>query len=222
MAQGQPCPSKSPTPLHYRDTQVTLGARLFGVVCLITVLSQLSPAPLASADAGVSIDLGAVDITPRLSRGGTYQLPSIGVRNPGTERSHYIMTVSYLQDQVERRPTLGWFDFSPSSFDLEPGETMPVSVELKIPTGAHPDRYRAMIEARIATPGEGVVVGAGAAARLTFSVKPSNLLQAWQLRSLDWFESHAPWSSLLPAMVFVPIVCWWLSRRFAVSLSRRP
>ena len=189
------------------------------VVTLAAIAS--SPAGRVTADAGVSIDLGAVDVTPRLSRGGTYQLPSIGVRNPGTERSHYIMTVTYFQDQTERRPSLNWFDFSPSSFDLGPGETMPVRVELRIPTGADPDPYRAMIEARLATSGDGVVVGAGAGARLTFTVKPSNILQAWQLKASDWFERQAPWSSIVPALGVLALAGWWASRRFELRLSRK-
>ena len=200
---------------------MTHRARILAVlVVALAALQMLSPGR-ASADAGVSIDLGAVDVTQRLSRGGTYQLPSVGVRNPGTERSHYVMVVTYFDGQQDRRPDSGWFGFSPSSFDLAPGETMPVRIELSIPTGAHPDRYRAMLEARIASPGEGVTVGAGAGARLTFSVKPSNLFQAWQLKTSDWFESQAPWSYVVPGLVALTAAGWFLSRRFEFSLSRR-
>ncbi|MBA4181155.1 MAG: hypothetical protein C0506_11250 [Anaerolinea sp.] len=179
-------------------------------------------APITTlADAGVAIDLGAIDINQKLSRGGTYQLPTMGVRNPGSEPSDYVMTVGSFQDQRERQPPQAWFAFSPSSFSLGPGETQPVRIELNIPTGARPDDYRALLEARLAVAGEGAAVGAGAGARVSFTVKPSNVLQAWQLQAQTWMADRGPWSYLIPFLMVFALVAWFLMRRFELRVARR-
>ena len=41
--------------------------------------------PAAGADRGVSVDLGRIDIDQKLEPGGSYTLPTMGVRNPGSE-----------------------------------------------------------------------------------------------------------------------------------------
>jgi hypothetical protein len=179
-------------------------------------------APVAAfADTGVSIDLGSIDISQKLSRGGTYQLPTMGVRNPGTERASYAMTVNYVRDQKQREPDGSWFTFTPDRFTLEPGTTQPVRIQLDIPTGARPDDYLALLEARLSQGGDGAKLGAGAAAKLTFTVKPSNFLQAWQLKTQTWASDHSPWSYAVPILVALLLVMWFLVRRFELRVSRR-
>lgn len=185
------------------------------------VILMLAAPGAALADKGVAIDLGAVDITQKLSRGGTYQLPVMGVRNPGTEQSDYVMTIGYFQDQKERQPAPAWFTFAPASFSLAPGETQAVRVELNIPTGARPDDYRALLEARLGAVGEGATVGAGAGARVSFTVKPSNLFQAWQLKAQTWMSDNGPWSYLVPLLAAFALAAWWLMRRFEFRVARR-
>lgn len=191
------------------------------LLILAAVWLMLGLPTAVMADAGVAIDLGAIDITQKLSRGGTYQLPTMGVRNPGTERSDYQMAVGYFQDQRERQPAGAWFTFAPASFSLAPGETQAVRVELNIPTGARPDDYRALLEARLGAPGEGASIGAGAGARVSFTVKPSNLVQAWQLKAQTWMSDNGPWSYLAPLLGAFALAAWMLMRRFEFRVARR-
>jgi hypothetical protein len=190
---------------------------------LLTVVAALMAGLItaAYADRGVSLDVGKIEINQRLSRGGEYQLPAVGVRNPGTEVTRYRMGVAYIDDQDGRRPPESWFAFSPAELELAPGETKPVKVELQVPTGARPDDYEALIQAEIAAEGEGTTVGAAAAARLSFTVKPSNLLQAWQLEAQDFLHEKSPWSYLVPGAVGLGLVGWWLRKRFTLSVGRR-
>ncbi|MGH2610295.1 MAG: hypothetical protein ACRDHF_14530, partial [Tepidiformaceae bacterium] len=77
------------------------------------------------------------------------------------------------------------------------------------------------IQAAIEAEGEGTTVGAAAAARLTFTVKPSNILQAWQLEAETWFNGNRPWTILGPLAGALLGAAWWLRRRFTVSIGRR-
>jgi hypothetical protein len=194
-----------------------------GLCLLAAVVAVVIAAPDRSvqADRGVALDIGRIDVDEKLSRGGSYNLPSIGVRNPGTETTRYQMGVTYIDDQDGRRAPEGWFAFEPAEVTLAPGESAPVSVKLDIPAGARPDDYEALIQAAIAPEGEGTTVGAAAAARLRFTVKPSNILQAWQLRAETWAGDNQPWTTLLPLTAVVVVLAWWLRRRFTISIGRR-
>ena len=90
-----------------------------------------------------------------------------------------------------------------------------------VPTGARPDDYEALIQAEIATEDEGTTVGAAAAARVSFTVKPSNLLQAWQLETQDFLREKSPWSYLVPGALGLGLVGWWLRKRFTINVGRR-
>jgi hypothetical protein len=193
-----------------------------GLTPLLGILLLVATWPdVVRGDRGVAVDIGRIDVEERLSRGGTYQLPSIGVRNPGTETTDYRMGVSYVQDQDGRRAPEAWFSFDPQEVTLAPGETTPVSVTLDIPAGARPDDYEALLQAEIVPEGEGTTVGAAAAATLKFTVKPSNILQAWQLEAETWFGEKQPWTTVVPLGAAFLAVAWWLRRRFTVSIGRR-
>jgi hypothetical protein len=191
---------------------------------LVTIVSTLAVVTDVRADVGVAIDIGRIAVDQKLSKGGSYQLPSIGVRNPGSETATYRMGVSYLQDQAEREPPSGWFTFSPATFELEPGATVPVQITLEIPTDAEPDDYAALIQAQIAPSGEGAQVGAAAASQLTFTVEPSTILEAWLLRGRRLMEAWSPWSYLLPIAAISTVAAGWLRHRyhFGFRVERRP
>lgn len=195
---------------------------LTNAAAIALITAAVLATPLAAfADTGVAIDLGSININQKLSRGGTYQLPTMGVRNPGNERSSYVMTVNYLREQTQREPDDAWFTFSPAQFALEPGATLPVHIELNIPTGARPDDYQALLEARLSNGGSGAALGAGAAAKVTFTVKPSNFLQAWQLKAETWASDNSPWSYVVPLALIALLLLWLLRRRFEFRVARR-
>jgi hypothetical protein len=191
------------------------------LTALLLALPVLLGSSRALADQGVAVDIGAIDVTQKLSRGGTYELPAIGVRNPGTETTTYEMGVSHVEGQDGRPVPEEWVEFEPEKLTLEPGQTAPVSVTLDIPSGARPDDYEALLTAQVAAEGEGTTIGAAAATRLQFEVKPSNLLQAWQLEAQTWFKDHQPWTTLAPLVAILALAVWLFRRKFTVSLGRR-
>lgn len=191
---------------------------------LLIVIYTVATVAVARADVGVAIDIGRIAIDQTLSKGGSYQLPSIGVRNPGSETATYRMGVSYIQDQAEREPPSDWFTFTPATFTLEPGAAMPVRIALEIPTDAEPDDYAALIQAQIAPSGEGAQVGAAAASQLTFTVEPSTILEAWLVRGRRQMEDWSPWSYLVPIAAASTVAAGWLRHRyhFGFRVERRP
>jgi len=188
-----------------------------GVAFAVVVLG-LIPAAFVHADIGVAIDVGRIAVEQRLSKGGSYELPVIGVRNPGNEAATYEMGVSHIQGQPDRWAPESWFTFSPGRFTLEPGATQPVRVALAVPTDASPDDYAVLLQARIAPSGEGAQVGAAAASPLTFTVKPSTILEAWLLRGQRTVSNWSPWSYVLPTLVGGVVAARWLGRRYRLGL----
>jgi len=182
--------------------------------------SLLVAAP-ASADRGVSIDVGKIAISQKLLPGGAYHLPTIGVRNPGTEPTSYRLTVSYVQGQGARQPPEGWFRFSPQTLTLRPGQTGQVRTRIELPRGAEPGSYAALVGAQIENTGTGTQVGAGAAAHMTFTVEPASLFQAWWLDVKTFTTDHAPMTWIVPLGLLACAFSWQVRRRFSFAVSRR-
>jgi hypothetical protein len=173
------------------------------------------------ADQGVALDVGTVRVGNDLSRGGRYSLPPLGVSNPGDETTTYEMGIDFIENQSGRRPSDGWFSFEPARFSVEPGATVRVRIQLDVPPGARPADYEALVVASIVTEDEGTALGGAAAARLDFTIKPSNWFEAWLLRARYWLTDNAPWSYLLPSALGVFLVFWLVRRRFSFSIERR-
>jgi hypothetical protein len=193
---------------------------LLAVLLTCCIAGAALPAS-AQEGIGVALDTGRVDITQRLSKGGTYQLPVLGVRNPGGEAAIYTMGAGFLEGQAGRRTPEGWFSFSPQRFALEPGATQPVRVTLDIPTTARPAAYAALLHAQVAPRGEGTQIGAAAAAPVTFAVQPSTLPEAWLLRGRALLAERAPWSYALPLLFVMVMATRALARRFRFRIERR-
>jgi hypothetical protein len=191
------------------------------VLVALVLLSSLGGASPASADLGVALDLGKLEIVQTLTPGGGYSLPPVGVRNPGDEVTTYRMVVSSVQDQPGIRVPEDWVDFEPAQVTLEPGETEKVQARLSLPTGADPGGYEGLLAAQIVTAGDGAQVGAAAAAKLTFEVESATLLGAWWHKLSTWFEANAPWTWLVPLLAASALVVRQFSRRFAFRLEKR-
>ena len=193
------------------------GALIVGALAL--TLAQ--PGSTVVADQGVAIDVSAIDISQTLSKGGSYDLPTIGVRNPGDEPTSYGMSITYFAAQEQRRPGDDWFRFEPAAFELVPGATQPVTVVLRIPANADAGDYQALIQASIVADTDGASVGGAAAARVSFSVKPSSLAEAWWRELRDWLGDHAAWVGSGGALALLAILAWMLRRNFRFRLERR-
>ena len=179
-----------------------------------------SAAPVDAGEA-VSIDVGTIAVREQLVPGGEYRLPTFGVRNPGTESTSYEITVSYVDGQETLRPPKEWFTFEPATLSLGVNESRPVTTTLEIPADAEPGEYSALIGPQIVGEGTGATVGAGAAARLTFTVQPSSALDGW-LRWLFRFLSDNPWVWIGGLLIVALAVLWVLRKRFSISVTRRP
>jgi hypothetical protein len=190
--------------------------RAAGLALALTVVWSATP---AQATVGVGVDVGRIDVRQSLIPGGSYVLPVIGVRNPGTEPSTYRMGASAIEGEGFVPP--GWFRFSPVDFALEPGRTKAVEVRMVLPTGAKPGRYQALVGATIVTHGEGTQVGAAAAARVSFTVAPASLLSAWWLKLVTFLGHAMPWSAVVPGLLFGALAIGRLRRRYAISVVKR-
>jgi hypothetical protein len=187
--------------------------------CALICSSVLAAAAPALASSGVSVDIGRIDITEQLSPGAAYNLPTIGVRNPGTERTSYSMVANPVSDPGRVAPPSSWFRFEPSHVTLDPGQTTPVRVRLVVPTDAQPGDYIALVGAEIVTVGSGTTVGAAAAARTTFTIKPANAIQAIVAWLGQQWNDFFPWSAIVPAIVVVAFGLWVARRRFTFGLT---
>ena len=198
----------------------TTAIRKLGAAIGFAAVIAMIPAASAGASTGVSIDVGAISITEVLKAGEQYRLPSFGVRNPGTEATKYQIVVSYMDDQSALRPPAEWFTFSPSTMSLDGGQSKPVSARIEIAPGAEPGEYLALIGPRIDGGGSGAQVGAGAAAKVTFTVEPSSWIEG-ALRQVWRFIQANPWVVALTGLLIAFVVLWFLRRRFAFSVARK-
>lgn len=123
----------------------------------------------AYAQQGVAVDVGRIELDETLQLGGTYTLPTIGVRNPGGEVTDYRIAVSDLETDLRPVPE-EWVSFSPAALTLEPDERQRFEPGLTIPSDAAPGSYETLLAAAVAGEGEGARVGAAAATRLVFEV----------------------------------------------------
>ena len=189
------------------------------VAIVLSVIAVLIPAGV-SAQSGVGVNVGKIEIDQVLSTGGSYNLPSIGVINTGHDAGDYSVRISYRGDQEEQRPPGEWFSFSPGVFRLEPGETQTVGIRLNIPVSARTGDYFAHIEASPKAPeGSGVVIGIAAATKLTFTVRASNPFIGSTLWTFNRVNDAAPYSYIAAGLAVFLAIAYWVRRRLNISIS---
>ncbi len=185
---------------------------------LLALMACLIPGTI-SAQAGVGVNLGNIQVDEDLAPGGRYFLPFVGVINTGQEASDYSVRINYRTGQEQLRPPTEWFSFNSSIFHLEAGELDTVSIQIDIPITARPGEYFAHIEAfPVMVDAPGVVLGVAAATKLSFSVRSSNWFQAsWQ-----WLyhriNDAAPYSYFMPGLMLVLTLSYWMRRRLGILI----
>jgi hypothetical protein len=195
--------------------------RIFRIALATGIAVSSLGTGVARADRGVAIDLGRIEIEQKLTPGGSYQLPMMGVRNPGTETTSYALMASPVEVKGRKAPAAGWFHFSPAKLTLESMETRAVKVRLELPAGADPGDYVALVGPQIVTKGSGAQVGAAAASRVTFAVEPASALEAYWLKVKTFFSDHAPWSYVVPLVLLLALLAYRIRSRFAFRIERR-
>jgi hypothetical protein len=188
---------------------------------VLAAFMLLAQAAVVSAAKGVAVDLGLIEIDEPLSPGGTYRLPTLGVRNPGNETGTYSMHIGQTGNEDAAELQEAWFTFSPSEFQLDPGATTPVAISMHLPADIAPGRYEGLLSAGLAPEGGGAQVGAAAAARLTFEVEASTTFEALIREITTFVGGLAPWSYLVLALAALAILLRWATRRFSLRLERR-
>lgn len=195
------------------------GSAIAAAVAAAIALSVARP-PGVSADQGVRIDAGRISLDANVLPGNTYHLPSLGVSDPGNQGASYSMHVGILEGAKVAEAS--WFEFSPATFTLNPGQTQRVAVTLRIPTSAQPGDYTALLSAQIgAGTGPGVGIGAAAGSRLTFTVAPSSDLAALLNLFGSWFADNRIWLLPLVAVLALLLASRFVRRRVTIEVRRR-
>lgn len=178
---------------------------------LLTTLVLLAGAGVeAWADRGVAVDVGRIDLDGPVRPGRDHALPAITVRNPGSETAAYTWSVQPVASD-RSSPSPEWFELTPDTVELAPGETRSTEVVLTPDRGARPGEYEALVAAQLTTTGQGAQVGAAAATRLTFSVAP-----------LGSGMTVPGWLWASAAVVGAVAVLAIPARRYRIRIERRP
>lgn len=191
----------------------------------MAILIALSIPVVALGRIGVGVGIGKIEIDKELNPGGIYDLPAMPVLNTGDEPGEYEVSVEYHEGVRELRPAREWFQFSPRTFHLEPGQARIVNVMLRLPPSAKPGPYFAYLEghpAKKSVSGQ-TSIGVAAAAKLYFTVASANLLQAMYYRTASIYASSQPWGGVLLAVFLGAIILVIIKRylKIHIGISRK-
>lgn len=185
---------------------------------LLFFVSILLPAS-SQARVGVGVGTGKIELNEVLLPGKSYELPQLTVINTGDEISDYSVGVSYHEQQPEMMPPREWFYFSPDKFNLEPGQSQPVSIKLSIPVKADPGRYFAYVEGfPVVSDSSETRVNIAAATKLTFEVGTSGILSAWYHNITSfWNDNH--WLNWVLGVIVLVLIVMIFRRFFKIQVK---
>ena len=173
---------------------------------------------LALAKIGVGIGTGKITMDQALKPGLVYTLPALVVLNTGDEPSDYGVAVAYNENQTQMKPIKEWFSFRPSQFHLEPNQSRTVEIKLNLPIkNVKPGEYFAYLQGYPAQKSStgGTSVGIAAAAKLYFTVAPSNFLMGIYYRLISLLALYSPLSyvalAVMAATLLITIACRFVS-----------
>lgn len=198
--------------------------RKFLLVVMLFVLF-LPMTSFVFGDLGVGIGTGKIEITEDLRSGMEYNFPDLVVINTGDEESRYTVDMSYRSDQRELLPLREWFTFTPQEFDLQPGESQSVAISLKIPvTGVIPGEYFGYLEGKPIpdTPEGQTSIGISAAAKLTFTIAPSNIIQAIYYYVRNIWIRYQPWTTIITSLIGLLLLRAIFRKFFSFDLNIKP
>lgn len=170
---------------------------------------------------GVGVGTGQINIDENLRSGIIYQLPPIAVLNTGDEESDYGMEISYNQDQVQKSPSQDWFTFDPPTFHLRPGEVKNINVTLKLPLKTVPGKYFAYVEAHpVKQSDDGTTrISIAAAAKLYFTVLPSNIFVGIYFRVLSFWLKYTPYTNIAASLIGTIILILIFKKFFKLNIQ---
>jgi hypothetical protein len=188
------------------------------VASAIIALLLIEP---CSATIGVGVGTGKIAVNEPLMPGGTYTISSMSVHNTGDVASDYSVNVMYVYEQKELRPPKEWVVFEPATFHLEPNEGRIVEIRLNIPLDAEPGAYFCFLEATPKTDEGGFSIGAAAATKLYFSVKPAHILAALIHKAALFMAETAPASYLVIIAVLMIVAVIGLRKYSSIEVRRK-
>jgi hypothetical protein len=176
----------------------------------------------SSAKIGVGVGTGKIEVNQDLKGGLIYTIPSLVVLNTGDEPSQYAVTIKYREGQSQLQPKLEWFSFSPNNFSLGEGESQVVEIKLALPIkGVVPGDYFAFLSASPVAKAElgGTSLGIAAAAKLYFTVAPSNIISGVYYRVISLVTLYAPWSYVVVVIVLLSLLFVVVRRYFSFNIG---
>lgn len=192
------------------------------ILALVVGALFLVPA-LTFARVGVGIGSGKIQMDQALHAGGIYVLPPLPIINTGDEPSDYSASVEYLQGTPELRPAKEWFTFEPQTFHLDPGAVRIVNATLTLPTNVEPGDYFAYLEGHpfVKSVAGQTSIGVAAAAKLYFSVAPSNIFQAVYYRLASLSVRFYPWDVIVLGVVALTLLLRFIGKRFKFEIAKK-
>ena len=161
--------------------------RILPLVVTLLVLSSLP----SSADSGVAITVGSIQVDKELKPGSRYSLPSFNVLNIGDQRQEYELGLVSSGDLEVKLPSAKWMEFEPRTFTLNAGESQSVNVKVRLPRRAQPGDYSALLEARMVNDDGGV--HGGVATVLDFTVGESGWLETLRRQVSNFVDDNSLW-----------------------------
>lgn len=173
------------------------------------------------AKIGVGVGIGKIQVDEKLKPGIIYQLPSLSVLNTGDEPSEYEVSIEYHETQTQLRPQKTWFIFSPQKFHLEPGGIQQVDVKLNLPLKMEPGDYFAYLEAhplKKAEQGQ-TSVGIAAAAKLYFTVVPTNFFYGIYYKIISLWKVYSPIPQYVIGTTFALAAIFLFKKYFNIQIN---
>ena len=196
--------------------------KILGQLFVVGAISIFLFVPVSVlAKIGVGVGTGKIQLNEPIKAGGIYALPPLGVFNTGDQGADYEVGVAYHADYPQLQPPMEWFSFHPPSYYLEPGQSKSYGVKLTIPLKATPGEYFAFLEAYPVIKKESGITGVGvaAAAKLYFTVAPSNWWQGFLFRAVTLFKRYQPWTYIVPAVIVLATLIIIFRRFFSFKIS---
>jgi len=191
-------------------------------VFLVSILFSLLCITPIFATKGVGIATGTITVDEDLMSGMNYNLPSITIMNTGDETTTYGVDVAYHQNQAQHLIPKDWLKLSPSTFVLEAGKSQVVDIKLELPISeVVPGDYFCYLEGfpkQETTAGE-TSIGIAAAAKLYFTIAPSNIFQGIYYKIISIWQEFYPWSLITAIILLLAIIIAVFKKLFKIELN---
>jgi len=187
----------------------------------VIALAMFVAVSTASADSGIGITPGRIQVNDVLKPGGRYELPSLAVINTGDEKQTYEVVLSFEDGNGLQRPAPSWMKIEPKKFALDGQESRSVSVNISLPGGVEPGDYFAYLEAKMVND-SGQSIHASVATQLAFTVGESGWLDTLVRQINNLLDDASPWIYIVAAGGLAVAALRWSSRRVRFRLPFEP